>query len=380
MSFDMAQTDKLALFAEDVRRAGVELLPPDVNASRADFSVEDGKVRYALGALKGVGEKAMESLIEEREAKGPFKSLDDFAERIDPRLLNRRQIESLAAAGAFDSLSENRPAVFEAAETILAHAASAASQRESGQHGLFGGGSSGGVPPIRLPRDAQWSLAERMAAEREAFGFYFSAHPVDHHRHLLAAHRVRRFAELGEIQVAEGSRASAAMAALVEGVRWRVSAKGRRYMMASLSDPSGQFEATVFDDEACADMEAAAKAGTCGLLTVELDRRAGDDAPRVTIKRFQPLEHLAKASRLQLEVRVADAALAAALARELESHRGSNGVVRFVVPISERREATLLVGRDFHLDAELGARLERIAGEGSVTLSVQEPPRLALVG
>ena len=312
MSFDMAQTDKLASFAEDMRRAGVELLPPDVNASLAGFAVEakgdELKVRYALGALKGVGEKAMQALVEEREARGPFRSLDDFAERIDPRLLNRRQIESLAGAGAFDSLDENRPSVFAAAETILAHAASAADQRESGQHGLFGGASAG-VPPIRLPKGAEWTLAERMAAEREAFGFYFSAHPVDHHRHLLAAHRVKTYAELGEVQLSEGARSSATMAGLVEGVRWRVSAKGRRYMMASLSDPSGQFEATVFDDEACADIEAAAKAGSCGILTVELDRRSGDEAPRVAIKRFQPLERLAKASRLQMELRLADTAL-----------------------------------------------------------------------
>jgi DNA polymerase-3 subunit alpha len=380
MSFDMAQTDKLALFAEDIRRSGLELLPPDINASRADFSVEDGKVRYALGALKGVGEKAMASLVEERAARGAFKSLDDFAERIDPRLLNRRQIESLAAAGAFDSLAGDRAAVFAAAETILAHAASAADQRVSGQHGLFGGESSAGIAPIRLPRDAQWTLAERLAAERDAFGCYISAHPVDHHRHLLAAHRVRTYAELGEVEVVEGSRSAAMMAGLIEGVRWRVSARGRRYMMASLSDPSGQFEATVFDDDACADVEAAAKAGSCGLLTVELDRRAGDDQPRVAIKRFQPLERLAKASRLQLAVRLADAALAEPLARELHSARGGNGVVRFVVPISAGREAVLLVGRDFTLDAELAARLERIAGDGSVALSVQEPPKLALVG
>ena len=151
-------------------------------------------------------------------------------------------------------------------------------------------------------------------------------------------------------------------------------------MMASLSDASGQFEAMVFDDEACADMEAAGKSSSCGLLTVELDRREGDDTPRVTIKRFQPLERLAKASRLQLEVRVADSALIPALARELEGARGSNGLVRFVVPIAGSREATVVVGRDFHLDAELAARLERVAGEGAVTLSVQEPPRLALVG
>jgi DNA polymerase-3 subunit alpha len=380
MSFDMAQTDKLASFAEDMRRADLDLLPPDVNASRPDFAVEGGKVRYALGALKGVGEKAMQALVEEREARGPFKSLDDFAERIDPRLLNRRQIESLAAAGAFDSLASERAAVFGAAETILAHAASAADQRESGQHGLFGGDASAGVPPIRLPKAAEWTLVERMAAEREAFGFYFSAHPVDHHRHLLAAHRVKTHAELGEVQLSEGARSSATMAGLVESVRWRVSAKGRRYMMASLSDPSGQFEATVFDDEACADIEAAAKAGSCGILTVELDRRSGDEAPRVAIKRFQPLESVAKASRLQMELKLSDAALMPALARELENARRGTGIVRCAIPISAGREAVLLLGRDFHLDAELAARLERIAGEGSVILSVQEPPRLALVG
>jgi DNA polymerase III subunit alpha len=170
------------------------------------------------------------------------------------------------------------------------------------------------------------------------------------------------------------------MAGLIEGVRWRVSARGRRYMVAGLSDPSGQFEATVFDDDACADVEAAAKAGSCGLLTVELDRRAGDDQPRVSIKRFQPLERLAKASRLQLEVRLTDATVAETLGRELQAARGGSGVVRFVVPISGGREAVLLVGRDFTLDAELAARLERIAGEASVGLSVQEPPKLALVG
>jgi DNA polymerase III subunit alpha len=151
-------------------------------------------------------------------------------------------------------------------------------------------------------------------------------------------------------------------------------------MMASLSDPSGQFEATVFDDEACADVEAAAKAGSCGLLTVELDRRSGDEAPRVAIKRFQPLDKLARASRLQMELRLADVAILPAVARELEGSRGGTGVVRCTVPISEGGEATLLVGRDFQLDAELGARLERLTGEGSVILSVQEPPKLALVG
>jgi len=147
-----------------------------------------------------------------------------------------------------------------------------------------------------------------------------------------------------------------------------------------LSDTSGQFIATVFDDEATAALEAAAKAGQCGLLSVELDRRAGDETPRVTIKRFQPLTDLARRTRLQMNVRVADAGIAERIARELESARGSNGLVRFYVPIASGGEAVVIAGRDYALDAELAARIERIAGEGSVDLSVQEPPKLALVG
>jgi DNA polymerase III subunit alpha len=379
MSFDVALTDKLAMFVEDMRRGEVECLPPDINASDAHFTVETDAVRYALGALKGVGEKAMEGLVAERTRGGPFKSLEDFATRIDPRLLNRRQLESLAGAGAFDSIKPERAAVFAAAETILAHAASAYQQRETGQAGLFGV-SSAESAPIRVPRDASWTLAQRMAAERDAFGFYFSAHPVDAAKHLLAAHKVKTFAELGDVRIAEGERVSATMAGLVEDTRWRTSARGRRYMMATLSDSSGQFIATAFDDEATAALEAAAKAGQCGLLAVELDRRAGDETPRVTIRRIQPLSDLAKRTRLQMTIRVPDGETAARVARELEAAREGNGRVRFVLPLTSGGEAVVVAGRDFALDAELAARIERLAGEGNVELSAQEPPRLALVG
>jgi DNA polymerase-3 subunit alpha len=378
MSFDVALTDKLAIFVEDMRRGEVECLPPDINASDAHFTVENGAVRYALGALKGVGEKAMDELVAERSSGGPFKSLEDFAARIDPRLLNRRQLESLAGAGAFDALKNERAAVFEAAETILAHAASAQEQRETGQAGLFGVNSAEAAP-IRLPREASWSLAQRMAAERDAFGFYFSAHPVDAAKHLLAAHKVKTFAEVAEFRINEGERVGATMAGLVEDTRWRTSARGRRYMMATLSDSSGQFLATAFDDEATSALEAAAKAGQCGLLTVELDRRAGDETPRVTIKRIQLLSELSKRTRLEMTVRVTNGQAAALVSKELREALGGNGRVRFILPLTSGGEAVVIAGRDFALDAELAARIERIAGEGSVDLSAQEPPRLALV-
>jgi len=379
MSFDIALTDKLALFVEDMRRGEVECLPPCINASQAAFSVEDSKVRYALGALKGVGEKAMEALVAERETNGPFKSLDDFAERIDPRLLNRRQIESLAAAGAFDAIAPDRAAVYASAETILAHASSAAEQRTSGQHALFGGSPSS-VAPIRLTKSEQWSLAQRMAGERDSFGFYFSAHPTDSHRHLLDANKAKTFAQLADLPMPAEGRTGAVMAGLVEEARWRTSAKGRRYMLATFSDSSGQFQASCFDDEASAAIEAAAKAQTSGLLTVELDKRPGDELPRVAIKRFQPLDTLAKRTRLQMEIRVSSPTLVPAIAKELESGRGGGGTVRLFLPLSSGGEAVVIAGRDFVLDAELQARLERLTGEGSIDLSVQEPPKLALVG
>jgi DNA polymerase-3 subunit alpha len=381
MAFDIHQTDKLAIFADDMRRLGVTCLPPAINGSGADFSVEqhedDLAVRYALGALKGVGEKAMAELVAEREANGPFRNLDEFAGRIDPRLLNRRQIESLAGAGAFDGIAE-RWAVHGAAETILAAASSAAEARTSGQGGLFGEGPAD-VAPIRMARAEPWTLAQRMAAEKESFGFYFSAHPVDNYRHLVDAHGAKTFAQLAAMPApADGGRVGATMAALVENTRWRTSARGRRYMLAMMSDPSGQFEASIFDDQVAEQVDAAGKAGTCVLLSIEADRRPGEETPRVAIRSLQSLDSLAGRARLQLEIEVDDPAALARLAAAVAGDHGGSGQIRLKAAY-DGGAAQMVLGRSWRIDAELAARVERIEGVASVKLSVVEGPRLALV-
>jgi len=381
MCFDMHQTDKLAIFIDDMRRGGHLCLPPSVNFSHAEFTVAphgDGHaVRYALGALKGVGEKAMEQLVAERADRGAFASIEDFAARIDPRLLNRRQLESLAGAGAFDELSE-RPAAFAAAETILAVASTAADERSSGQGGLFGEGPAN-VVPIRPAKAPEWTLAERMAQEKEAFGFYFSAHPVDRYRHLAQANNARTFAALAAMpSPPEGGRTAATMAALVEEARWRTSQKGRRFLMARLSDPSGQFDATIFDDEPARRVEQAAKAGACVLLGVELDRRPGEETPRVTVRTVTDFEGLSRRARLQLELEADDPAALSALAQILADRGGGSSSVRLKVDHGTG-EAQLLLGRDFVVDAELVARIERVPGITAARLSVEEKLRLALV-
>jgi DNA polymerase-3 subunit alpha len=381
MCYDMAQTDKLCVFVDDMRRLDVAVLPPDVNVSEAEFTVEAGEdslaVRYALGALKNVGERAMELLVEERGRGGSFKSLDDFANRVDPKLLNRRQMESLAGAGAFDSIEPERAGVFAVAETMLAVAARAEHQRTSGQGGLFGA-TEAASGTIKLPQNAHWSLADRMTQEKEAFGFYFSAHPIDRYRHLADAHGVRSYMALCAANIGE-ERVPATMAGLVEEVRWRTSAKGRRYLLATCSDATGQFMATCFDDLASKDLEEAARVGGCGLLSVELDKRPGEETPRVTIKRIQPFEGLTTNARLVLQIEVEDPTALVNVAELVAPLRGGRGELRLLAR-SEAGEADVRLGRDYRLDAELAARIERVPGVAKVSLKASELPRLALVG
>ncbi|WP_334654768.1 DNA polymerase III subunit alpha [Sphingomonas panaciterrae] len=386
MAYDIHQTDKLAIFCDDMRRMQVRVLPPDINHSQADFDVEvdeDGPaVRYALAALKSVGEGAMERLVAERDAGGAFTRLDDLAHRVDPRLINKRQLETLAAAGAFDAIEPNRAGVHAVAETILAVAARTHDARISGQGGLFGDAEPAG-DAIKLPTSARWSMSERMEQEKEAFGFYFSAHPVDRHAHLAKSHGARLYTALAELAIPDdGTRAGATMAVLVEDARWRTSARGKRYLMATLSDQSGQFVATCFDDAVAADLEEAARAGGCGLATVELDRRPGEETPRVTVKRLQPFETLASQARFVVEVAVTSAAALPALAAVLEHQRGARGEVLLRAPVGEAAvsgEATVLLGRDFLLDLELVHRIEELPGVSTVTLR-QSETRLSLVG
>ena len=365
MAFDIDQTDKLAVYADDMKRLGVQCLPPDINASEASFVVQEGEgqlaVRYALAALKGVGERAMEQLVEERDANGRFHSLDDIARRVDPRLLNKRQVETLAGAGAFDSIEPNRAGVFAAAETILAVAQRTHQNRTSGQGGLFGESERGGGA-ISLPRSANWSLANRINAERDAFGYYFSAHPLDRYQHLARANNARLIATLAEVPIAEGQRVGATVAALIEDARWRTSARGNRYMMATISDTSGQIPVSCFDEAVANDMEECARAGGCAILTIEMDKRAGEDTPRVAIRRIQSFEAIAGSARLLLDLTVVDPTALPLLAELIGEQRDGRCTVQLRVPTGARETASVILGRDFRLDEEMVGRIRMLPG------------------
>jgi DNA polymerase III alpha subunit len=205
-------------------------------------------VRYALAGLRNVGEKAMDAIVAEREANGPFATLDDLFKRIPAGSMNRRQLEALAAAGALDCLDTNRAKIIANAELLMAVTDEAVRTRTSGQGGLFGGDGHD-QPATRLVETKPWSRADQMAAERENFGFYFAAHPVEEYRAVASANGARTYGSLmagaGE---GGGGRSGAVMAALVENVQKRKTKRGKDFIMADFSDSSGLFTASCFED------------------------------------------------------------------------------------------------------------------------------------
>ena len=378
MSFDSHQTDKLSIFIDDMRRLDVAITPPSVNDSEADFSVgrsdEGLTVRYALGALKGVGEKAMEALVAERQAKGDFASLDDFANRIDPKLLNRRQIEALAAAGAFDCIEPDRPRAFAGAESLLACANSSAHERSTGQGGLFGGDIAI-APVLQLPAAEPWTLAERMTREKDAFGFYFSSHPVEQYEAIVSARGARSYGDICDnVEMTPGTRIPMVMAAMVESARPRVSQRGNRFLTLTLSDRSGQFQSSCFDEIAGKTLEALAAEGGCAMLSVELDLLEGEETPRVTVRGAQSLADMAATAALQLTCRVEMPSAIEEMARLLAKRDDARGrvIVTTIDPLTDE-DIRIELGRGFALGPDTVSRLDMIAGVTQPALSLVAP-------
>src|SRR5437763_748626 len=250
MTLDMGNTDKLGNFRRELERLKVPLLGPDVNKSMAEFAVEtteDGRkaVRYALAAIKGVGREAMARLAGERTENGPFKDLFDVAERLDQKVLNKRLVESLVKAGAFDSLNNNRAQTFGAVEALVRHSQATHDSRVSDQNSLFGDDTAQRRPP--LPKVPDWAPMERLQNEFAAIGFYLSSHPLAAYERSLQRLGVTRAADL-PVLLQRGAPGRIKLAGAIIDRQERTSAKGNRFAFVQCSDQSGAFELTVFSE------------------------------------------------------------------------------------------------------------------------------------
>ncbi len=249
MSLEISNSEKLASFYQDARRIGAKVLPPDLNHSEADFSVketEDGDlaVRYALGAVRNVALGAMEALVAERQARGPFKALYDFSERLDAKAVNKRQLENLAKAGAFDGMEPDRARALAACEIISAYAQRVAEERASSQTSLFGADEPSARPAF--PKAPVWSAQDRLDAERESVGFYLSGHPLSDF-FLDNGERYRTHAEI--VEEGETEPRSYPMAGVIRRIQYRPAQTGGTLAFISVSDPTGDFDAMIVPEQ-----------------------------------------------------------------------------------------------------------------------------------
>jgi DNA polymerase-3 subunit alpha len=360
MSLDISNTDKLAVFYQDARRMKVAIRPPDVNRSGADFEVEDGEVLYALGAVRNVGLQAMEHLVAVREEGGRFRDLFDFVERVDPRQVNKRALENLARAGAFDSLHPNRAQILAAADQLMAYGNSVAAERASSQITLFGGEHAEAARP-RLARCDAFGETEKLDEELAADGFYLTGHPLEAMMDVLRRKRTTLFTDA--IAQAEAGAQAFRMAGVVRRRQERASARnGDKFAFVSLSDPTGEYE-VMYPPESLRKCRDALEPGKSVIIKVRAKctdgevRFFGDDAAPLE----QAIEAMAATLRVHLAPGAADMeGLRARLKPAGSPDRG--GEIILVAGLDAGREVELKLPGRFALDSALRGALKTAPG------------------
>ncbi|MBR9890952.1 DNA polymerase III subunit alpha [bacterium] len=337
MNCDIHLTEKLAVYFYETKKGlKLDYIPPCVNRSQASFDVEDGKLVYALGALKNVGLDAMRLVVEGRRSvpedpkspDKPFVNVYDFARRVDLKRVGKRPLEMMARAGCFDQLDRNRRRIFESLDALVAYSAAIHEQKASAQVSLFGEAGDD-LPEPRLSPAPDWLPAERLSEEFKAIGFYLSGHPLDDY---MPALKRRDVLTLDEVEdKARGGACIAKMGGVVAGRQERKSAKGNRFAFAQLSDPSGAYEVTIFSDtlEKARDL---LETGTKVVVTVEATMES--DQLKLLARSFGPVEQVvadAGAAGMKIYIENPDtvAQVASVLGRAAEQMpRAGRGPVR----------------------------------------------------
>ena len=355
MSLDMGNTDKLQIFRREAQRLGVPIAPPSLNASGVDFAVKSGAVLYSLSALKNVGAGAVEHLVAKRNEGGPYKSLGDFARRIDAHVMNRRALESLVKAGAFDELQPNRARLLDGIDAILAMANRTSAEEAAGQHDLFGQ-AIGHVEDVALPVREAWLPMDRLAHEFEAVGFYLSGHPLDDYLPRLARLGIDTYASFHDKALTKGASA-AKLAGTITHRQERRSKSGNRFAFVGFSDPSGQFETICFSDT-LAQYRDVLEPGKAVIALVEAD--VDGEEVKLRLQSVEDLEKVASQSATGLSIFLKDAAPIESVAKRLTN--GGKAPVKLYLQLDRGREVEIALGNKFTVTPQIKGAIKAIPG------------------
>ncbi len=370
MTLDMGNTDKLAEFRAEAERLGLRVDPPSINRSCVAFEVDGNTIIYALAALKGVGKQAVEAIIAAR-AERKFADLADFADRINPRAVNKRVLESLAAAGAFDEFEKNRARVFPAMDQRARAAPSAPTKPpRSGKANCSAAAAR--ASRSRCRQAEPWLPAERLRREYEAVGFFLSGHPLDDYAAVLKKLRVQPWAEFSRA-VKAGATAGRVAATVVSRTERRTRT-GSKMGIIGLSDPSGHFEAVIFS-EGLAEHRDLLDPGTAVLLMLSAEVQ-GDDV-RARIQSAEPLDAAAANLHQGLRVFLRDEKPLEALAKRLEplqigparsaqghTSRAANGdgEVSVVLMLTQGAEVEVKLPGRFKVSPQIAGAIKAVPG------------------
>ncbi|KQQ74314.1 DNA polymerase III subunit alpha [Rhizobium sp. Leaf321] len=361
MTYDMANTEKLNDFREDAGRLGIKVSPPSVQTSFRRFETGDNRIYYALAAIKGVGENAVDHIVEVR-GDTPFASIEDFCLRIDPKQINRRVFESLNAAGAFDCFGFDRAQLSAGMDRVIGYAQRAQEEKVSGQSDFFGSGAASGPEKLVLPTFNPWMPSEMLMREYQVLGFYLSAHPLDTYGAVLDKMRVQTFADFSTA-VRAGATAGR-LAGTVTGRQERKTRTGNKMGIVMFSDSTGQFEAVLFS-EALAQYRDLLEPGKSLVITVQADERP--EGIGLRIQTVQSLEEQSVRMQKALRVFVRDSGPLKTVARHLNA-RG-DGLVSFIVIKDDgKREIEVELTERYRISPEIAAALKAAPGVLDVEL------------
>jgi DNA polymerase-3 subunit alpha len=357
MNCDIHLTDKLAVYKREVDKLGIKTVAPSVNASLATFTVKDGQVVYALGALKNVGVDAMQMIVRERGDK-PFATLYDFARRVDLKRLGKRPLEMLVRAGAFDELDANRARVFEALDGLVAYSAAVHEAKGSAQNSLFGEGGTD-IPEPRLRYRDDWLPVERLAQEHQAVGFYLTGHPLDDYMSALKRKDVKTLAQI--TAQAEGGPFVAKISGSVSARRELKSARGNKFAFVSLSDPTGLYEVTVFSDVLEASRELL-EPGRNVVLNVKVEPEG--ESVKLLAMSAQPIDQVAAEAGAQaLRIHVDRAEVLGSIAGLLSRVDGkTRAEIRLCVGDGQGREIDLTLPQPYPMTPQIKGAIKAMQG------------------
>lgn len=362
MDLDITNTDKLAGFKAECKAMGIEVLKPDINESLAKFSVQDGKLRYALGAIKGVGESNMNAIVEAREKGGKFKDISDFINRVDAKQLNRKQLEQLIKAGAFDSIEKKRGKLFANIDLILKNISSATDMKTSVQSSLFGAEEYSSK--VKLSDAPDWPDLEKLRLEAAAIGFYLSAHPLDIYADSMKRLGVKTCQEvLANIKTGDSIKAN--IAGCVESFQKRIAKSGNKYAFLGLSDTTQNFEGMMFSD-ALVKYEDTINSGCPLLVKLVIDKKTDEENPRIRIDSVKTLDEAIAEQAKGIIISVANVAAVADIKKLLGVDRRGVNKVYIEPEVDEWYVRIELDGGYAFADNMILTKLKSIPGVASV--------------